>query len=112
MDVEERSYTMARPVLVVQSSGPERSSCQSVQTVTHSVAWEDSPAQGNVAFQDESETLLLLLRGCAKGDCTSDVGGAIIVLCTRVTEVEFLGRESSGGGGVWIVVDDSTVWTR
>lgn len=112
MDIEERSDTMASPMLVVEARGPQRSSCQSVKTVAHSVAGKDSSAEANVTLEHKSETLLLLLGGCAKGDCTSDVSSAIVVLCTRVTEVELLGRERPGSGSVWLVVDHSTIWTR
>lgn len=112
MDIEERSNTMARPVLVVEARGPQRSSCQSVETVAHSVAGEDSSAEGNVTLEHKSETLLLLLRGCAKGDCSSDVSSSIVILCTRVTEVKLLGRERPGSGSIRLVVDHSTIWTR
>lgn len=112
VNVEKWSNAVACPVLVVESCGPQWSSGQSIQTVTHCVAGKNGSAQGNVAFQYKRETLLLLLRGCAKGDCTSDVSSSIVVLCTRVTEVELLSRERPSSGWLWLVVDDSSIWTR
>lgn len=111
VDIEVGAYAVACTMTVIQSIPPEGSASQDVEGVTGGTWGEDGTIQGDMTLEDTGEAGTFTERGSTKMKGTSDVGGPIEILTTRVTEVDGV----LGDGGAMtlygFVVDDGGVGT-